>query len=597
MLLNRTFPLLVLLLGACSSAPPVVKAPTTPAPSQLPKPVKQEIRAEQWLALASEADAREQPLLLLRAAQAWQAQERCDNSLKVLSVLLPYLQDTDTVEGAHLLQAECLLTLQQGELAAQSLSKVRSGGQYLVRKLTVSAALAERSNQPLRAAAEYAELVSLDPPRASALYPKIWSLLQQVDDQTLASAGNHSPYLSPWVQLASSSRQLQGAQLRAAIDAWQKQHADLPLPTGLQQLSGSSWVAPRDIAVLLPMSGRLASQGEALRDGMLAAYFDAQADNGSTPLTLRFFDSNRVDDETIEQIVTQSDFVVGPLLKENISPLLSAIPAHVPMLVLNRLDEPRLLENRYFFALAPEDEAEQLSAFLADKGYRRPVVVSAERPLFERMAQSFNQHWQQMTGQAPKWVTFNDNKSMRSAMEGLLDVQHSKQRIRQVEKLVKQEVHQFARSRRDVDAIVVFASPGQTELLNPIIESSISPFAAVVPVFATSHSFSQELGANSFRDLRNLTFLDMPWMLDQDLPLKVHSQALWPNRNDGQSRLFAMGYDAFNLVPSLPRMAAIAGIRQQGLSGTLSMDKVGQIHRQLPMAKISQEKVIRLAMD
>ncbi|MDF2178449.1 penicillin-binding protein activator [Aliiglaciecola sp. CAU 1673] len=596
---KRPLPLLVLLLSACTSAPPVVHTPPSKPVVTEPQPVvKQDYSAQQWLTMAKQANPEKQPSLLLRAAEAWQAENRCENSLKVLSVLLPSLTDADAKDRAHLLQAECLLILEQAELASESLAKVRLGVQYMARRLAVSAQLAEFSYQPLVAARDYAELASLNPAKEAELFSKIWTLLQKVDDRALSLPANGTTYLNPWLQLAAISRQLQGQRLQTALDDWKKRHPRLPLPQSVQQLASTTVTIPQSIAVILPMSGRLASQGEALREGILAAYFDNNQDDIQKNVKLNFFDSNQITEEDNQRIANEFDFVLGPLLKENIEPLLETLPADKPMLVLNRLDEPKALNNRYFYSLAPEDEAEQLATFLAQKGYVRPVVVSSDRQLFQRMAQSFSQHWRELVKQEPKSVSFSDNKSMRTAMENLLDVQHSKQRIEQVERLVKEEVHNFARNRRDVDAIVIFATPGQTELLNPIIESSISPFASMVPVFATSRSYSQELGANSLRDLRNLTFLDMPWMLPgDDSPLKAQSQSLWPNRNDGQSRLFAMGYDAYGLIPLLPRLAAIEGMQKQGLTGRLKMDSFGQIHRELPMGKVSQEKVIRLAMD
>ena len=50
--------------------------------------------------------------------------------------------------------------------------------------------------------------------------------------------------------------------------------------------------------------------------------------------------------------------------------------------------------------------------------------------------------------------------------------------------MTNDEVYNMPRSRRDIDAIVAFASPQDTELLNPIIEASLNPYdGKQVPVY------------------------------------------------------------------------------------------------------------------
>ena len=57
--------------------------------------------------------------------------------------------------------------------------------------------------------------------------------------------------------------------------------------------------------------------------------------------------------------------------------------------------------------------------------------------------------------------------------------------------------------------------------------------------------------------------------------------ALWPQANNDLLRFFAMGYDAMNLAPHLAELSASSGQQQNGLTGTLSIDEQGTVHRQL----------------
>ncbi|GAB3011627.1 penicillin-binding protein activator [Bowmanella dokdonensis] len=593
---SLTLPMLTILLCACASAPrvsqPVPDQPRTSGPTEILP-----LDGDQYLARARQAEPARQLPWLLNAAQAWQNEQRCTDSLKLLQVLSEERLEQSQSDRLWLIHAECLLQLDKTELAAKSLAQVSMGAHHLPRRLALSSRLAELQQRPLDAARDLAEWISLEPALATELQSRVWALLQQVPSRELERVRDSNPYLAPWLYLARISRLPAGPELTRQLADWQQRY-DLPLPDALEQLKQLDRHQPRKVAVILPLSGRLAGQGEALKEGILAAYFSRLDGSGQTQPSLTFLDSNLVGREELQGLELAYDFVIGPLLKENIDALLSAIPERIPTLVLNRLDEPRKSAGRYFYSLAPEDEAVQLAEYLAGKGYDRTLVVSSDRQVFQRMASSFANQWMKTHDSAPRQVSFTDNKSMRSAMETLLEVSASNQRINQVERLAKEEVHAFARNRRDVDAIVVFANAAQTELLNPIIESSISPFAKIVPVYASSRSFSQEMGNNSLRDLRHLTFMDMPWLLPgQESELKQLSQQLWPQRNDGQARLFAMGYDAYQLLPVLHQMALVPMLEKQGLTGSVRMDSHHQLVRQLPMARIEQERVIRLAQD
>ena len=152
-----------------------------------------------------------------------------------------------------------------------------------------------------------------------------------------------------------------------------------------------------------------------------------------------------------------------------------------------------------------------------------------------------------------------------------------KQRIKQIEALSDVEVFGVERNRRDIDAIVLFANPEQAKLLNPIIEASLSPFARrSLSVFASSRSYSLDLNSNSLRDLRNLTFTDMPWMLPDHRWQDLANQTiqLWPEKQDTLLRLFAMGFDVYSLLPNLRRLKDTAATCQSWANRVKSMSTV-----------------------
>ena len=359
----------------------------------------------------------------------------------------------------------------------------------------------------------------------------------------------------------------------------------------------------------MPLSGKNQNQGLAVKEGILAAYFNEQErqSRAIAPQNmpeLVFIDSNGSDLLFAEQFIGL-DFIIGPLLKDNIAKFSPYIDA--PTLALNYIEhdanvlpnEPTTLSNQYFFALSPEDEAIQMARHLQELGLQKPLLIQSESSTAARMSNAFISEWQALGMHQVETATFNTNKNMRNGIATLLNVADSKKRIKQIESLVVKEVHSFERNRRDADAVVIFANASQTELINPIIESSISPFADILPVFASSRSYSTKKNMNSMRDLRNLRFMDMPWMLpDHDYPtLKATYNSLWPKHQDNNLRLFAMGYDAFNLIAHLRPLQQLPQYRFTGLTGDIYMDEQQQLRRILPWGQIKDDKVVKITRE
>nr|WP_246604316.1 penicillin-binding protein activator [Alteromonas lipotrueae] len=461
---------------------------------------------------------------------------------------------------------------------------------------------------------------------------KVWSLLNQIPADRLKQSENQYPKLQPFFAL----RQLtienvrNPQQLNRSITQYQQVYAGhmlakhLPKDVALAQALTAPQI--RELVVLLPLSGRLAATGEAVKDGIMAGYYQQlqQSSNPNSMPAIRFVDTTNADTQTMVAAIGDAKFIVGPLLKETVEQLIPALPPGVNMLALNRPDEmPTILDNSTsvhsdsvsyeseipssmapavnYFALAPEDEANQLAEFIYSKGFRAPIVIAAQSNLYQRMNDAFKARWNTLhehEAQARKAnitsVTFNDSESLREGITQALDVAQSNQRINQIEYMTNEEVYNMPRSRRDIDAIVAFASPQDTELLNPIIEASLNPYdGKQVPVYATSRSMDYNSGKNQWRDLQNVRFIDMPWMMPNHKwqQLAQETKQTWPNRSTLQNRLFAFGVDAYELLPQLGMLNTLSYITFDGLTGTLTLNKNSEVERNLPQAVIRNERV------
>ena len=130
--------------------------------------------------------------------------------------------------------------------------------------------------------------------------------------------------------------------------------------------------ANESIALMLPLSGRLANVGRAVRDGFIAAYL-AEAGAPATAVTpkLHVFDSAKYTSMELMRLArgANADVLVGPLLKANVEAFAGfALASETPTLLLNylpdaltRKTEPDSSLTLVQLGTAIEDEAETLS--------------------------------------------------------------------------------------------------------------------------------------------------------------------------------------------------------------------------------------------
>ena len=259
------------------------------------------------------------------------------------------------------------------------------------------------------------------------------------------------------------------------------------------------------------------------------------------------------------------------------------------------------LSNQTFFALSPEDEAEQIAEFMFTQQYQQPILIHAPDRTATRMAEAFTARWEALTQHTSTiTLSFSDNKSMRKAIGDALGVQQSRDRISILERYLGQEMFSVTRNRKDIDAFVVFANAKQTELINPMIEASISTFSDdIQPVFASSRSYNHKLNKNSLRDLQNVIFIDMSWLLDETLNVELLTQyeTVFGEASTAQKRLFAFGYDALNLIGKIQPLQKVQGLLLPGLTGSLAINNKNQVTRTLPRAKITTRQIERLTSE
>ena len=635
----------ILGLLSCTNSPNRQTTTATLSPSQNIKKVEK--NSDDYLTQAKQNFVKNNNVYqrndsLLQAAEALQTEGQCTKSIKMLKVLQSELKDNRHRTHGNLILAECYLMLSDDafDSVATILQNLTDDYGYQARIAALQAQLLVNTKQWLEASIALQDTDIEEREKTQ----NTWKWINKLDLPDLEKARLSETTLQPWLQLAIIIKRfaLEPELFNQQLINWQSRHLGHPLVTNLpQEIKKSLQQAPiqaKRIAVLLPLTGRLANQGLAIKEGILAAYLEdlpnakfalnnAPDYDGSAGKTIqnktqqyreiRFFDSALKTTQQLNEMVADFDVVLGPLVKERIMKLTAVLPTDKILLALNRVElQPKkpnsvqltqLVESdltapeHYYFALAPEDEAQQLALHIHQKQLVRPIIFAADNPTTQRMAEAFIAKWQETPNAIqPDLTIFTDSKDMRIRVSQMLDVAQSKQRIKQIEALSDVEVFGVERNRRDIDAIVLFANPEQAKLLNPIIEASLSPFARrSLSVFASSRSYSLDLNSNSLRDLRNLTFTDMPWMLPDHRWQNLASQTiqLWPEKQDTLLRLFAMGFDAYNLLPNLRRLKTLPQLVSHGLTGEINVDSQGVLYRRLLWAQVAQDRVKLLAMD
>ena len=424
----------------------------------------------------------------------------------------------------------------------------------------------------------------------------LWQQLVKLSDAELRELGeqNH-PRAQAWLELLQLTQGFAGDQqaITQALTDWQQRHPMLPaadkLPKDVKLLSQTPAYNPERIAVLLPLSGPLKTLGDAVQYGMAAAAAKQQR-------TLVFIDSTKPAAELQAEVTAaQVQFVIGPLLREDIDKIQQLPDWQWPTLFLNGKGDLPVKPEQYFFALAWEDEASQMVQVFRQRQYQHPVLIYAVNPIGQRMAQHFQSRWQQSGGQPVETYSYSSQEQLQALINKFLEAEASEERAKEINRLIGQSIKAELHSRQDIDAIYLIADPVQTRFFKPFIDVTVSPTAKRLPIFTSSRSHSLKVDKTDQRDLAGLTMTEMPWLLPQAAiapPLRQEFDSLFAEQDEQLQRLFAMGHDALMLVGHLKQQQQFPAMAYHGLTGSLRLADGHSVQRQLTLAQYRQGKLL-----
>ncbi|PKG40436.1 LppC family lipoprotein [Psychromonas sp. Urea-02u-13] len=433
-----------------------------------------------------------------------------------------------------------------------------------------------------------------------------------------------------WYALASlyQSNRLRPNRLTRSLDEWKvahPEHAALAfMPLVLTDIEAFSPYQPDNIAVLLPLSGRFEKPGKAIQLGLLNAYYHQQkslSDEDKKMPKLHFFDTQKTSAEqlALQLEAANIDFVIGPLMKKEIDALLPLLK-NTPVLALNRFaekmktaksastasdasDEEKPAETtpvswHYAFPLSPEDEAKQAAMMINADQHKNPLIIVPNSNYGKRVAKVFRDQWAALTPTSDVQVEahyFESKAKLGRFIDDVLQTNKSKRRINQMKAITRLSLETEVRSRRDIDAIYIVSKRDELILLKPFIDVSVSPFAQKIPLYASSRSHTFDRNNMQNKELSNLVFSDNPFLLDQQSALSKEVQQAWKRQSFSTLRMFALGFDSYQLIEQLIYLQSSEDAVYKGLVGNLTLDAGNNIDATLSWAKYQDGALFEIA--
>lgn len=417
----------------------------------------------------------------------------------------------------------------------------------------------------------------------------IWNNLNQYSAEQLQSLTSKplSPTLAGWVELASFNKSMAKSlgNLQSAFEKWFAANPRHPAatytPKAISELLKLEIKQPVNTALLLPLTGKFSKQSQLVRDGFMLEMMNDKARGENETLTVIDTDNISVAQLEAELIQNNIDFIVGPLIKENIEKLQQAeakFETPVPMLALNIPEDIKPSTHTCYLALSPDQEFAEGARYLAQEGYQFPLILAPEGRVGNRAVKAFKEEWQKHSPNKVAVELFGEKRQLQRHINQVFGLQESQQNISQMRSVLRRSLETQPRSRRDIDAVYIVASSGELTLIKPFIEVAINPDTVPPKLFANSYSNN---GRRLYEDLSDVTYGDIPLLVNPDEQLKAQMDQLWPKGSFAEKRLQALGMDAYRLIDELPQMKVIQGYTVQGHTGILSIDQNCVVQREL----------------
>lgn len=603
---------IIALLGIASCTTPTSQ-PTPPGAErqlaqaeQLARDGKYTEAAQLYETMAAAAQKEMRDRLLLRAAKEYLLAGDAEKVKATLAKVSPSLPTQDAADRS-LIAAELALQSRNPAKALEELQKIaqplprESAPKVLALRARAQFAL-NRPAAGITTALERERLLT-NPQDIRANQRLIWEGLQTsaAGNADFTPQAGSSAIVAGWLDLGRAALVAARNPFTAKTDLanWRSRYPTHPANTFLNEEVlpdlGVGLDYPAQVALVLPLSGRQQAAGVAIRDGFMAALL--QQDASRRP-QVNIYDTVTQGASTAYQraVAEGAQFVVGPLLKEDVAAIATAGSIPVLTLALNLLPDgatpPAML---FQYALDPEDEARQVARRVMADGRPRGLALVPNNEWGQRVYRAFESELKSLGGSVAG-VRYYDTASrdFSDPISRLLLIDESRARANAINSTLGQRFEFEPRRRGDAQFVFMGAYPAQGRSLRPTLRFFLSDD---LPVYATSDIFEPDTQANN--DLDGVIFPDMPWVISPDAvstELRTALNRYWPVRARGRGRLYAFGFDAYRIVPLLKAGKFGNANAIPGMTGLLSIDEHGRVRRDLDWARVTEGKPVPLGM-
>ncbi|NMC24917.1 MAG: penicillin-binding protein activator [Serratia sp.] len=495
---------------------------------------------------------------------------------------------------------------------------------------------------------------------------RTWMSLTQLSAQDASSIVINADEntLQGWLDLRSvwQSNKQDPDLLKAGIKDWQRRYPVNPaaknLPVQLNNVLSFQQASTGKIALFLPMSGPAQVYGNAIQQGFNAAMTgqvsqpapqnasvdqnaqaqpatdpdaavstsapDASASTAtpteqpqtSAPATAPVASSNAqvkiydTNGQPLSALLTQAQqdgatLVVGPLLKDQVNEL-SSDQTPLNVLALNQPETEKNAPNICYFALSPEDEAQDAARHMWSQQKRMPLLLVPRGNFGDRIAQAFANEWQKLGGQTVLKQGLGSAGELRSsigsgirltgtpvmASDAAAPAQAQGVTIGGITIPAPPTDAQIVQgsSGGAVDSVYVVATQNELTLIKPMLDMSGSGRSRP-SVYASSRSYQAGAGPDYRLEMEGVQFSDIPLLAGSNPALMQQATAKFGN-DYSLVRLYAMGIDAWSLANHFSQMRTLPGFEVSGSTGDLSANPNCVIHRKLPWLQYRQGSLV-----
>ncbi|MFN7096939.1 MAG: penicillin-binding protein activator, partial [Gammaproteobacteria bacterium] len=421
-----------------------------------------------------------------------------------------------------LLTAHLYLLQQQPELALGSLNQL-SDVTTLSQNVQIAyyQLMAQADKEMGNKIASAKDLMPLDSLLTGTLQQQnrqtIWQILQQVPLNELNAQLNYAtnPTERGWIDLAYIMKAYKNdaTVLNSELQNWQMEYPNHPASDLAEhQLAGNPSPAAvvsqeGNIGLLLPQSGNLSYAGQAVRSGVMAAYYNHATSAPSRSIVQ--YDTATNPSSAYQKAVTAgTSWVIGPLAKPAVTAMAQTSLA-VPTLALNYTETVPSSNKLYQFALSPQDEASQAADKAAADGHRHALIIAPASNWGHGVVSAFAQRWQTDGGNITDQVYYSTPSSIDPDIKQLLKVTPGA------------TANAPLMHRQDADVIFLLADPPTARQVMPLLKFY---YASDLPVYATSMVYTGQPNATQDRDMDGIQFCDIPFVIENNATIQQAKQ-------------------------------------------------------------------------